>query len=159
MKSLCLALCLCTTPAFAIDTCEIDLRVTTADGGEATIIGGPVAEMCIIRAADGNMMPVAMSTLTASTTPPPPRDVRSITEGIYTCRAPSTQSTDPVITVQMNADLTYAVADDGGTWKAYDDLSIQFLDGPLANTFVGAQNSMLMFGATETRPEMFCTKS
>jgi hypothetical protein len=157
MKSLCFALCLCTTPAFAIETCEMDLRVTTAEGGEATIIGGPVAEMCIVRMADGNMLPVNTASLTASTTEPAPRDVRSITPGLYDCLEVGAQSNDVVMRIEMKDTMTYDIAKlGGGSWKAYDDLTIQFLDGPLENSFVDAQNSMMSFVASKTHPRMLC---
>jgi hypothetical protein len=160
MKPLCLALCLCTTPAFAIETCEKDLRVTTAEGLEARIIGGPVAEMCVIHRADGNMLPVPMASLTLSTTAAAPQDVRSITAGQYNCLEIGAQSDQVVMALQMNEDMTYDIAQQGGGgWKAYDDLTIQFLDGPLKNSFVDAQNGAMAFIAAENHPRMLCQRA
>jgi hypothetical protein len=157
MKSLCFALCLCTTPAFAIETCEKELRVTTAEGEEATIIGGPVAGMCMIRLTDGNMLPMTMTSLTASSAEPAPRDMRSITAGQYDCLEVGAQSNDVVLSIQMLEDMRYEIAEQGGgAWKAYDDLTIQFLDGPLENNFVDAQNGAMSFAATEKHPRMLC---
>jgi hypothetical protein len=151
-------------PALAVESCDMNLAVTMDTGVEAVIIGGPVAEMCIIKTIDGNMFPHRMDALSVSTAEPLPTDVRSITPGPYNCMVYGDTAGAIKLVIEMTADNTYSLTDQGvglsgeGTWKAYDNLSIQFLDGPFKNSFVTAQNSSLDFGEWQGRPAMYCKK-
>lgn len=158
-------LVLLAAPAHAIENCEMNLAVTTDTGAEAKIIGGPVADMCVIAMADGNMLPYRMSELTISTAEPAPRDVRSITPGPYVCRTVGDNTGTIQFQLEMGADSAYSVTDKAmkisgaGTWNVYDDLSIQFIGGPLDNSFVDAQNSAMQFAAWNDRPALYCKKA
>ena len=153
------------SPVLAVETCEKKLAVTTDTGAEAVIVGGPVAGMCMVATADGNVLPVSMDALTISTAEPLPTDVRSITPGPYGCMVFGDTTGAIQLTIEMAADNSYSLTDQGlgltgeGTWKPYDDLTLQFLDGPLENSFVDAQNSAMRFIEWNGRPAMLCKKA
>lgn len=155
----------CAAPAFAVDTCDMNLAVTTDTGVEAVIIGGPVADSCVIKMADGNMLPYRMNALRLSGTELVPTDVRSVTAGSYGCMVVGDTTGAVQLTIEMAADSTYSLTDQGlgltgsGKWQPYDDLSIEFLDGPLENSFVDAQNSSMRFVEWNGRPAMLCKKA
>jgi len=153
------ALMITATTALAVETCDMDQRVLTADGVSGKIIGGPVADMCMVATVDGNMAPIRMNTLTIDTSEPPPTDVRSITPGDYECRTQMSGSNDVNFVVTILDDSRYAIPGEGdGAWSAYDDLSVQFMDGPLAGRFSDAQNSMMMFSRVKDGDSYICKK-
>jgi hypothetical protein len=144
-------------PAQTLTGCEMDQRILTSEGISGKIIGGPVADMCVVALANGNMMPLRMSTLTLDTSEPPPTDVRSIVPGSYACRTEGDASGAITLTVDILDETRYAIAGEGeGAWKAYDAFSIQFLDGPLINRFASAQNSAISFSRTDDGPQLYC---
>lgn len=153
------------SPALAVETCDMNLAVTTDTGAQAVIIGGPVAEMCVIKMADGNMLPYRMANLAVSGAEPAPTDARSVTQGTFGCMVVGDATGAIQLTIEMAEDNSYRLTDQGlgltgqGTWKPYDALSLEFLDGPLENSFVDAQNGSMRFVEWNGRPAMLCKKA
>lgn len=137
----------------------MDQRVVTPYGLSGKIIGGPVAEMCIVGTDDGNMAPLGMSSLTIDIVDPPATDVRSITSGGYDCRTQMSGTNDITFVLIMSGGNRYPIANEvEREWSANDDLSIQFIDGPLEDRFSDAQNSRIIFKRVNDGPSYYCKK-
>jgi hypothetical protein len=98
-----------------------------------------------------------MDGLTSDTAPPPPTDIRSVVPGAYGCMAQGDATGAIVLTNDILSGDSYAIAGEGeGEWKPYDDLSLQFVSGPLAGRFGTGQNAMIMFSRSSDTPQLFC---